>query len=88
MIKIILTLIILLTPVNVLGHSWYPINCCSDKDCKPVECEDLLTTIDGGAKYDKYNFRKDQVYPSQDSKCHVCINHYNTPMCAFVQNAV
>lgn len=88
MLKIILVIYSLFFPPLALAHSWYPPHCCSDKDCKPVPCEDLLTTTDGGVKYEKYVFTKQQVYPSKDSKCHVCINHYNNPICAFVQNAV
>jgi hypothetical protein len=72
MIKSILALSLV---INI--HSWYPYDCCSDKDCKPVNCSD----IDEGDKEYTYiptgdKFNKKLAKPSEDAKCHVCIHEY------------
>lgn len=73
--------------ILTLVHSWYPNYCCSDKDCKPVDCDAIYERQDGEFVYQapemNYIFRKDQNKPSQDSKCHVCINDGGTPLCIF-----
>lgn len=71
------------------SHSWYPPVCCSDHDCRPVACDDLVETNDGGYRYlsDEGNvsYRRDQVKLSQDRKCHVCFSSARTPYCVFIQ---
>lgn len=69
MIKAGIVALSLLIPV----HSWYPIECCSDNDCRPVPCDELQEQADGSVKYrDSLVFSKNQVKVSQDSNCHVC----------------
>jgi hypothetical protein len=72
-VKFTLPLIMLLAlAAAAFAHSWYPINCCSDHDCQPVKCEDILETKDG-LEYDGIRFLKLMEHPSQDRYCHVCI---------------
>lgn len=66
------------------AHSWYPMQCCHDQDCHPVACDEISETKDG-AEWNRFKFRKDQIHPSQDSKCHVCIGHGEYPYCIFMQ---
>lgn len=72
-----------------LTHGWYPQHCCSDKDCYPVPCEEILEEKSGGYSFGKLFFRKSQVYLSQDRKCHACIGKYPSgapnPYCIFIQ---
>lgn len=69
-----------------LVHSWYPSECCSEKDCKPVPCTDLLEQSNGTWLYDTMVFRLDQVKPSLDGLCHACFNDYTMkPLCLFIQ---
>jgi len=35
------------------GHSWYSYECCHDKDCRPVPCEEIEKIIDGWQWRDK-----------------------------------
>lgn len=70
-------------------HSWYPMECCRDTDCKPVVCEELVELPDGSIKYSNYVFAKTKIKPSQDKNCHVCIfkfptSNVGTPLCVFV----
>ena len=73
----------LLVSSIILVHSWYPQSCCSDKDCRPVSCDELLDQRSGEIKYKNFTFRKDQVKPSEDGSCHVCIHEGKMPMCVF-----
>ena len=86
MIKILIaTLYLTLIPITALGHSWYPWECCSGIDCKPVPCDSLIETKEGIA-YENYVFKDKQIRPSQDKFCHVCINNTNKPLCVFIQS--
>lgn len=73
--------------VSSFAHSWYPSDCCNGDDCNPVPCDTLDEQEDGGYVYKPENkrFTKQQVRPSQDSKCHVCISpKMRTPYCVFI----
>lgn len=79
----ILLIFSLTTPLR--AHEWYDPSCCSGEDCKPIEsCSEIEELPEGRVKWNGYIFRKDQVKPSKDSKCHICIFRGN-PMCAYVQ---
>jgi len=75
-----------------LAHSWYPPACCSDTDCKPVPCEELVENDNGGVTYKGTNFPKSMIHPSQDMQCHVCAGTYHQldggtqpiPRCIFI----
>lgn len=61
---------------------WYPKECCSDGDCRPVAriisaSQGLwLTTIEG---YTVLVGPKDKRLPSRDARWHVCINPMAEP---------
>ena len=82
MIKIVI-LMLFLTSSPVLAHSWFEKWCCSDRDCKPTPCEEIVET-EKGWKWKEYIFKK--VMPSQDNKCYTCITDYSKePRCAYIQ---
>ena len=68
--------------ILTLVHSWYPQECCSDNDCHPVPCAELVET-DKGIEWNGKEFSKDMIKPSQDSKCHVCYTP-NRTYCVFI----
>lgn len=70
--------------IFTLIHSWYPITCCSGKDCYPVPCDQLIEQTDGSVLYHGINFMASMVHPSQDALCHVCLNTYGA-ICVFLQ---
>jgi len=94
---LIIVLIALLCATLAFAHSWYPRECCSDKDCKPVACDSLsegelitprssripaMIYTEGGAKY--YG-EKRWLKPSPDDQCHVCIQPGTMNMrCTFI----
>lgn len=64
-------------PLITLVHSWYPNKCCSDNDCKPVDCSEIEKTPEGFRYYAKelgkyIEFTREQEDLSQDNNCHVC----------------
>ena len=97
MVKYILSVIFyMFLSYSAIGHEWYSANCCSDQDCFPVACEDILEKEDGSYLYNKIPFNKSMAFPSQDSKCHVCIGNYNLylqkqgiaiPRCIYLQQS-
>jgi hypothetical protein len=64
------------------SHEWYPSACCSDRDCHPVNCEEISTTP-GYYRWHNLMFPRDASYPSQDGGCHVCVSVGGTPRCLF-----
>ncbi len=59
-------------PGAALAHSFYPYECCSDRDCYPVAVENVRTLPGGWALEDGtfIGFREARVSP--DNKYHVC----------------
>ena len=73
------------------AHSWYPKECCHDKDCHPIPCEEIEKISDGWQWRDKATkqrhwFPHDRLHASQDHTCHVCVSTLTTPsgICLYV----
>ena len=73
------------------AHSWYPEECCHDKDCHPVACEEIEKISDGWQWRDKATkqrhwFSHDRLHASHDDACHVCVSPLTTPsgICLYV----
>ena len=71
----------------VAGAPWYPLACCGEMDCFPVACDQLVETGSGWF-YDPTSnlFKREQVQPSQDRHCHVCLRRgrEHASICAFI----
>jgi hypothetical protein len=69
------------------AHSWYPKECCSGNDCRPVPCAEL-TKINLGLMWRRsVIFNDTQTRDSLDQFCHVCIKSYagfDLPICVFI----
>jgi hypothetical protein len=76
------------------AHSWYSAQCCGERDCKPVPCEELVETPHGWKYLPTGNeFVNEQVRPSQDRFCHVCLggmlgSAVKRSICAFIRQGV
>ncbi len=92
----LLALLLMAGPAAAQQHAmtpqhWYPIECCSRQDCRPVACEDL-EELPGGQVRDIQNgqtYTREMVRPSQDAKCHVCTHSglpNSGPICVFTVN--
>ena len=77
------------------AHSWYPHECCSDNDCHPVPCTELVLTPEGDVKWKGVlYFSRRMVRLSLDEQCHVCVEEGLSasvipylPLCVFVPHA-
>ena len=73
--------------IPALAHSWYPLACCGDMDCFPIACDQLVETGSGWLYVPTGNlFKREQVQPSQDHHCHVCLGRGgdHRSICAFI----
>ena len=81
------------------AHDWYPQFCCSGTHCHPVDCKEIQDTgtLNNMGRpnlmwkgYGPFN----NVEPSQDSGCHVCLDDHmyfkNNPIptCIFLPKNV
>jgi hypothetical protein len=77
----------LVAAIPALAHSWYPLACCGNMDCFPVVCDQLVETVSGWLYVPTGNlFKREQVQPSQDHDCHVCLGRGSDhrSICAFI----
>jgi hypothetical protein len=74
------------------AHSWYPKECCSDIDCRPVPCAEVTKTNLGWMWRGLVIFAETQTRDSLDQFCHVCVKSYVAyiglvpylPICVFI----
>jgi hypothetical protein len=65
----------MLAAIPALAHSWYPLACCDNMDCFPVACDQLVETVSGWLYVPTGNlFTREQVRPSQDHHCPMCVS--------------
>jgi hypothetical protein len=67
----------------------YPNECCADKDCHPVPCDEISEGENGAMRWKNLLFEGSQIRTSPDSECHVChLLHEGRPVipiCIFTQ---
>ena len=83
----LLVIAALVAAIPALAHSWYPLACCGNMDCFPVACDQLVETGSGWFYVPTGNlFKREQVQPSQDPHCHVCLGRgrEHRSICAFI----
>ena len=82
---------LLLWPSSVTAHSWYPAECCSQRDCMPADSMSMdargdLLVIVGTQKI--WVPRGFDVRPSQDNRIHICFHlddhKFLMPLCLFI----
>lgn len=64
--------LVLLSSASASAHDWYPQDCCSGEDCRPVPCEEI--------RQDEFGYYWKNLHftwtmdrgPSPDGGCHVC----------------
>src|SRR5262245_28550908 len=73
------------------AHSWYSNECCHDKDCHPIPCEQIEKIGDGwlwrdAATKQRHWFPHDRLKVSHDDACHVCVSPETRPsgICLYV----
>lgn len=83
--KTLVLLILLGLGTFAYAHGWYPPECCSDADCRSVDCDLILETATGYV-YDGIQFTKESMKLSKDALCHACFRPNQTfGLCLFGQ---
>lgn len=67
-----LSFLLALLPGAALAHSWYPYECCSDRDCFPMPVSDVRVTPAGYTLGDGTLVEYHEARPSPDGKFHIC----------------
>lgn len=81
------------------GGWHYPSQCCSPDDtqqlCHPVECDEIGRDSIGNYTWRDLRFTSQQVFSTQDDKCHACNSWTNSgatrkpdrPYCLFIRSS-
>lgn len=59
-------------PGAAMAHSWYPFECCSDRDCFPMPVSDVRITPAGYTLADGTEIDYAEARPSPDGRYHIC----------------
>jgi hypothetical protein len=72
-----------------LAHSWYPPECCKEKDCHPLPCSEL-SVMDNLIRWrGKVIGNRRFIRTSQDELCHICLTGpRQIPLCVFMPEGV
>jgi hypothetical protein len=65
----------LLAGSQALAHSWYPLWCCNDHDCReliPARGETVVETGEGYRLWDGRVIEREYAKPSPDGHFHLC----------------
>lgn len=71
-IRSILLGLALAAPGLALAHSWYPFECCSERDCFPVAVHDVKIVPAGWMLTDGTLVKHNEARPSPDGQFHIC----------------
>lgn len=83
----------LLLAATLLAHDWYPTDCCSGRDCRPVPCDEIHDNEYRGAHFTS-------IRPSEDNQCHACFierhsyragegaREWIAPLCLFIPKGI
>ena len=75
-----------LCPSVALAHDWYPVSCCSDKDCRPLieeSGETVRESAEGWTLWDGRTIARGIAKLSPDRRFHVCESPAKTILCFF-----
>jgi hypothetical protein len=70
----------------VLAHSWYPVACCSDQDCRPLveeSGETVTESVEGWTLWDGRTIARGAAKLSPDRRFHVRESPTKTILCFF-----
>lgn len=81
LIVLFIMLVTLILLATAHAHSFYSIECCAEKDCRPVPCSEIVNTPTGWTWKDR-NFTTAMLRLSPDGLCHVCFGL--VPRCLYL----
>lgn len=89
---VVLCVLLLFGASEAFPHDWYSQSCCGGHDCHPVLCTEILEQAKGYLTWNHFTFSPEQVHPSEDNQCHVCIHTLGgylsnepRPVCIYIQ---
>lgn len=89
-ILLLILFAVLIFNINpAFSHEWYDQACCSNRDCHPIPCEDI---IEKGRIliYQGLSYSGSMIKSSKDALCHACMIKSVTPpdhpLCIYIQN--
>jgi hypothetical protein len=71
---------------SALAHSWYPVSCCSERDCRPLleeKGETVTEAQDGWRLWDGRIIARGIAKLSPDRQFHLCETRTKTILCFF-----
>jgi len=74
-LAIVTAMISLAVAPDGMAHDWYPVWCCSEKDCRELveaQGETVLETPEGWQLWDGRKVPRNTAKPSPDNKFHLC----------------
>lgn len=69
---IVAFLMLVLSCTKALSHSWYPWECCSEKDCAPIPAKDVKVIKGGWQLADGTIIEHGEARSSPDGQFHAC----------------
>lgn len=69
---------------HVLAHEWYPTECCSGHDCKPIEESRVVANSVGYVVDGRFVVAYGEARRSQDGRYHGCFPNPDYLRCLFV----
>lgn len=68
---------------QALAHSWYPPECCSDRDCSPFPAKDVVEQPDGWRLSTGEFVERGKEKISRDEDYHLCRLTPSSPIICF-----
>jgi hypothetical protein len=76
--------VLLFLTTAALAHSWYPVECCGEYDCSPID-DARVRVVEGGYLVDgKHFIETSRVRQSKDSDYHACFWPADRLWCFFI----
>lgn len=86
-----LGLLVSALPSQVYAHSWYPKECCSNRDCMPADAIERDVRGDWQVRVGRRKIWVPQgfaIRPSRDDRIHICFHlddhKFLMPLCLFL----
>lgn len=92
-LAVLLCGVLILPTLPANAHSWYPLSCCSNQDCQPIDASEIRSTpvgwlVEPTGEVIPYGDRRELI--SEDGGYHRCSRHFVDPgvrdrtICLFV----
>ena len=77
--SLVLALAVLSPAERASAHDWYPVECCQELDCSPVEVSSVLSTEEGWLIVESgelIGFGDKRLKQSPDTRFHICLESF------------